>query len=226
MRGDLLTIARRIGHDLGASLAGVTITGHVLKEMVDENDATASRFIQLFFKATDEMAKLIEQVGCVAKASVQTLPKTSVVMADVVGGVLEELAAAQLIKQAVVTQPKAWPEIPGVTAWLKIIWWNLLKNALERGGESARIEISWQAEAGGHRFRVSDNGLRIGEKDQDGLFHDFQNLHAAENGSGLSLSVVKRLVELQGGQCGCESPQESGAAFFFTLPTDKTFAGK
>jgi signal transduction histidine kinase len=116
-----------------------------------------------------------------------------------------------------VSQPASWPEVAGVAPWLQVIWWNLLDNALKHGGPSAEIRLAWSRAPDGYRFSVVDRGAGIAPALQAGLFQPFDQLHALRT-PGLGLSIVQRLVALQGGRCGYERLADGTSAFFFILP--------
>ena len=69
-------------------------------------------------------------------------------------------------------------------------------------------------------FYVRDNGVGFDAAHSDRLFAGFQKLHpdAEFEGSGIGLSIVKRIVEKHGGRVWAESAPGKGATFFFTLP--------
>jgi signal transduction histidine kinase len=69
---------------------------------------------------------------------------------------------------------------------------------------------------------VSDTGPGIEEADQARIFGEFQQVDAsstrAKGGSGLGLSIAKRIVELHGGRIWVESTPGAGSTFSFSLP--------
>ncbi|HWA41044.1 MAG TPA: ATP-binding protein, partial [Gemmatimonadales bacterium] len=88
-----------------------------------------------------------------------------------------------------------------------------------RSGERPRLErrdAVW--------ISVGDTGIGIRQEDLGRLFQEFSQVDASASrrvqGSGLGLALSKRLVELHGGQIGCESIYTKGSTFWFILPTD------
>jgi two-component system sensor histidine kinase KdpD len=146
-------------------------------------------------------------------------------MAEAVFSALQRLESRILKRQAAVTEPPSWPVVWGVPAWLEMIWWHLLVNSLKHGGPNGRIELGWAAQKDSLRFWVSDNGPGVPEARRGKLFKEFHLLHEDPAVPGLGLSIVQRLVELQGGVCGHEKPAPGGACFFFTLPAESHPAG-
>ncbi len=218
LRGDLMTLAKRFSHDLRTPLGGIVSTAEAIREILAKHDPTAVSLVEALLSSTDEMAQLIKQVSFVARASASPLPKTTVHMAEPVFIALQRLESRILRQQAALTEPPTWPVVPGVPAWLEVIWWHLLRNALQYGGPNCRIELGWTAQAGSLRFWLSDTGPGVPEALHGKLFRGFHALHEEHGVPGFGLSIVQRLVELQGGDCGYETRGQGGALFFFTLP--------
>jgi signal transduction histidine kinase len=218
LRGDLLTVAVRVSHDLRTPLGGIVNTGELLQEILIEKEPAAAALVDSLFTSVDEISKLIGQIRIITRATADPKPKTQVNMAEIVSGVLQRLESRILKTQARVAEPASWPEVNGVADWLEFIWWNLLANALQHAGEKPKIELNWLQQKDGFRFQVCDSGGDIPAEIRANLFQPFDSLHEPESGWGLGLSVVQRLVDLQGGSCGYEPNFKGGACFFFTLP--------
>ncbi len=98
---------------------------------------------------------------------------------------------------------------------------NLVGNAIKfHGDEPPRIEISVVRDDGDWRFAVSDNGIGIEEEYADRIFGVFQRLHSRSRypGTGIGLSVCKKIVESNGGQIWLESKPGAGTTFCWTYP--------
>jgi K+-sensing histidine kinase KdpD len=216
LRGDLLAIARRISHDLRTPLGGIIAASEMLKEVLAENKPSRASLTAPIFDSTEEIKKLIERVSFILKASVNPISKEPVKMDEVVFRVLQRLESKILKRNAVVSEPSSWPEVNGVFPWLEVVWWNLLANALQFGKD--RIELGWQKENGELRFWICDNGAGVPMEKRDKLFQPFHTLHEPDAAHGLGLSIVQRLMELQGGRCRYEPRAEGGSRFYFTLP--------
>lgn len=221
LRGDLLTVAGRISHDLRAPLGGIVSTGEILREILAEKEPSSVSLVNSLFSSVDELTRLIKNVSVVAKATAAPLAKKKVLMGEIVSGVLQQLESRALKKRASIVEPDSWPEIKGVGSWLEVIWWNFLANALQHAGESPRIEFGWREETGKTLFWISDNGPGVPADRCSKLFQPFDSLHEPGSIQGLGLSVVQRLVELQDGDCGHEANPTGGAWFFFTLPASR-----
>jgi K+-sensing histidine kinase KdpD len=216
LRGDLMTVATRVSHDLRTPLGGIVTATEVLREIL-AGQSQPPNLTQAIFDSVEDLTRLIRQISAVTRATAHPLPKESVPMGEPVEIALQRLESRIVKKEAVIIKPDSWPQVRGVAAWLEVIWWNFLLNALQHLPEKPRIELSWREENGGHRFGVSDNGGGVPDDLRPGLFQPFDSLHKLNGSRGLGLSVVQRLVELQGGQCGYE-PLPGGSFFFFSLP--------
>ena len=69
LRGDLLTVARRICHDLRTPLGGILTTSEVLKEVLMEKSAASESLMATIFDSAEDMTKLIERVSFILKAT-------------------------------------------------------------------------------------------------------------------------------------------------------------
>lgn len=105
---------------------------------------------------------------------------------------------------------------------LSQVWVNLLHNAIKFALEQGHITVTLSKAAGGVVCRIADTGPGIAEED---LMHIFERFYKADKardralgGSGLGLSLVKKIVELHGGTVAAESELGKGSAFVVTLP--------
>lgn len=215
LRGDLLTVAYRIAHDLRTPLGSINVTAELIKEL-GANDAKIPA--DSIFNATEEITRMLERVSFVLKASARPVDMEKVDMGRVVFEVREKLERASLKKNAVISGPESWPEVSGVTGWLRVIWWNLLANSLHHGPDGVKIQMGWKREGDALRFWIEDNGSGIPADKVGKLFQSFHTLHEPESKRGLGLAIVRRLVELQNGRWGYEPVESGGSLFYFTLP--------
>jgi signal transduction histidine kinase len=219
IRGDLRTISHRVIHDLRSSLGGILSAGEALEEELAEHNKSSGAIAKPLFDSVDDLEKLIDRLSLMSKATAHPVLKEPVAMQEVVLTVLQRLECQRLNMDLVKAHRAPWPEVNGVFSWLETIWWELLVKARQHGNDSTRIELGWTREPQTFRFWVRDGKGPVPHADLNELFHPFHRLHESNTKLDLSLSIVRRLVELQGGQCGYETHPEGGSGFFFTLPS-------
>jgi signal transduction histidine kinase/putative methionine-R-sulfoxide reductase with GAF domain len=105
---------------------------------------------------------------------------------------------------------------------IKQVLLNLLSNAVKFTPEGGWIGISARQADGSVEISVSDTGIGIAPEDQPKIFEEFRQVgsdysHKTE-GTGLGLTLAKKLVELHGGKIWVESEVGKGSTFSFTLP--------
>jgi signal transduction histidine kinase len=105
---------------------------------------------------------------------------------------------------------------------IKQIFYNLLTNAVKFTPEEGLVRIEAFREADFVRFCISDTGIGIPLDEQRLIFEEFHQAGGTtknpNQGTGLGLTITKRLVELHGGRIGVESSPGQGSSFSFTIP--------
>jgi len=120
------------------------------------------------------------------------------------------------------------PKVKGDSSQLLQLFQNLISNAIKFRGEKAPvIHISAGQEGASWHFTVSDNGIGLDMKYADRIFVIFQRLHTKESypGSGIGLSLCKKIVERHGGRLWVESTTGAGSSFNFTIPVRAAMRG-
>ena len=104
------------------------------------------------------------------------------------------------------------------------VFQNLLCNALKfsSGGTAPRIHVGAGRMSGAWRFRVQDNGIGIDPSQAPRVFEMFGRLNArdAYAGTGMGLSICKRVVEHHGGKIWVDPVKDGGSVFNFTIPDE------
>ena len=107
------------------------------------------------------------------------------------------------------------------------VFLNLISNAIRfrKPEEPLKIHISANKNIYNNEcvFSVQDNGIGIEEQYSERIFTIFQRLHTRKvyKGTGIGLSIVKRIIERHGGSIWVESVFGEGSTFYFTLPFNK-----
>lgn len=118
------------------------------------------------------------------------------------------------------------PTVTGDASQLIRVFQNLIGNAIKyrKTDEPPKIHISTHADKGKHEyvFSVSDNGIGIKKEYLTRIFGVFQRLHTIDEykGTGIGLSIVKKVIERHGGKMWVESELGKGSTFYFTILND------
>jgi len=111
------------------------------------------------------------------------------------------------------------------TGKLKQILYNLVGNAIKFSNENGVITIKALIDKGFLEIEVEDSGIGIKEEDMDKLFKPFSQINSfsqkQHSGTGLGLSLVKKLVELHGGKTWVRSEYGKFSIFGFSIPHSK-----
>ena len=118
--------------------------------------------------------------------------------------------------------PEGMPVIESERVQLQQVFLNLLGNALKYGAgrEGAAVDVEWRNAGSFVEYTVRDNGPGIAPEFHDRIWVIFQTLapRDAVEGTGIGLSMVKKIVESRGGRVWLDSAPGQGAAFHFTWP--------
>ena len=116
------------------------------------------------------------------------------------------------------------PVVMGDAVQLQRVFQNLISNAIKFRKEEEPLEIRIYANkniyGNGYVVSIEDNGIGIEKQYFERIFTIFQRLHTRDEyqGTGIGLSIVKRIIERHGGRVWVESEFGVGSVFYFTLP--------
>ena len=181
----------------------------------------ASDFVRRAVEGVTRMETLIREILSYARLHTEHDRTTVVDTADIVTGVMADLAGLLEQSGAAVTLPTDLPRIHGDPTQLRRLFENLLANALKfRGDVPPEIALEVSRRRGEWEFVVCDNGIGIPEGQEELIFGAFQRLHPRDRyeGTGIGLAVCRKIVDLHGGRIWGENRPEGGASFHFTLP--------
>jgi light-regulated signal transduction histidine kinase (bacteriophytochrome) len=104
---------------------------------------------------------------------------------------------------------------------LRQLFQNLISDAIRfRAEEPPQIRISVEQKDQEWLFAVQDNGIGFEQEYGERIFVIFKRLHVKEKypGTGIGLTLCRKIVECHGGQMWAESEVGQGATFYFTIP--------
>jgi PAS domain S-box-containing protein len=221
---DLEHFAYIASHDLQEPLRKVSNFMALLAERYqDKLDQDAREFIDYAVDGARRMKVMIDDLLIYSRVGTQGKAFTSVDMMSVMQNVLNDSELSIQENNAVIT----YDSLPMITAddtQMQQLFRNLIGNALKyRGEDPPKIHISAERREQAWYFCVKDNGIGIEERFFKRIFQIFQRLHPRDRyaGTGIGLSVCKKIVERHSGIIGVESSPGQGSTFYFTIPEIK-----
>jgi PAS domain S-box-containing protein len=209
-----------IAHSLKTSLSASI---HVLQILSNFNaDNLNEEQIQLLRRAHTDLENAGESVDALLMLSTisdeQVEPKP-LDMKRLVHEALRQLENERLSVQAIVQMPDTWLPAAGHAPWVGEVWLNYLSNAFKYCGPPVILDLGCLPDGPDSVcYWVRDNGKLLTQAEREQLFVPFFRLHHnRNNGHGLGLTIVQRVVEKLGGIAGVDT-LDGGNRFFFTLP--------
>ncbi len=220
---ELEAFSYSVSHDLRAPLRAIDgFSRIVCEEYADQIDAEAQEYLCLVRENTRQMGQLIDDLLGFSRLNRQSLRMQPIAMDELVREVLADVAT-ESADRAVELILTALPSCSGDPALLRLVWVNLIANALKytRRCDQAQITIGSRMIDAKTVYFISDNGVGFDMQYADKLFGVFQRLHRAEEyeGTGVGLATVQRVIHRHGGEVWADATPNQGATFFFTLPT-------
>jgi light-regulated signal transduction histidine kinase (bacteriophytochrome) len=211
---ELDAFAYAASHDLRAPLRGIANLAQWIEEDLQDSLSDDTReMLALMRNRMHRMESLIEGILQYSRAGRAHEQPVSVDVGRLVRETVDLLAP----DSAIVSVQIDLPVVISEPTPLRQVFQNLIGNAIKHGGDGVQIEIE-ATEAGAFwEFSVSDNGPGVAAEYHERIWGIFQTLEARDmvEGTGIGLSLVKKLVEAQGGQVGVTSSAGSGARFWF-----------
>ncbi len=216
---ELAQFAYAASHDLQEPLRTISNFSKLLSQKLEKNpDKEITKYMSLVSGGADRMSNLIFDLleySRTGKDMVMKITDCNQIMDEVrtnLAVMIEESSAEIHIKK-----------LPVLKCYnLKSVFQNLIINAIKfkRKGISPIIHISASDMGKEILFKVKDNGIGIEKEYYERIFIIFQRLHIRTEyeGTGIGLSLTKKIVELNGGKIWVESEFGTGSTFNFTIP--------
>lgn len=216
--GDRESFNRSVSHDLRGPLGGIAGAARMARDFMAENNTEkADRFLAVIVTQAEVTARMVDALLQLARSSDVSMQTGRVDMDGLVREVIQSIHQAD--------QTSALPTVAGHLAEVdadpvlaRQVLVNLIGNALKFASESAQpqVEVGMVGTAEQPVFFVRDNGVGFDAAKAHRLFKPFHRMHGSRfEGSGVGLSIVKRIIDRHGGRVWAESTPGRGATFYF-----------
>ena len=210
----LMQFVSDASHELKTPVASVKALTEALQDGALDQPERARRFVELLAKETERMQQLVESL-----LSLQRLDGEPVLKLEVfdLKGLVESLVTPLALHQEVSCGGEPLLVRADRQAVSQVLH-NLISNGVQAGEP---VEISWQAREGAVEVRIADHGPGLTEEELEKVFLRFYRTEKSRSrvsgGSGLGLSICKRLIEAHGQNIWLENRDDSGLVACFRL---------
>ncbi len=216
---ELNDFASIVSHDLKAPLRGIkTLANWILADCADKLGDQANEQINLLLDRVERMYNLIEGALQYSRLGQTKGKQIQVNLNKFVPEIINMVVPPENIT---VTIENELPVIECDETQIMQVFQNLLSNAIKYMDKpQGWVKVGCVEQDGFWKFSVADNGPGIEEKHFEKIFKIFQALPTSPRfeGTGVGLTITKKIVELYNGKIWVESKVGEGSTFFFTLP--------
>lgn|GEM_PF-1103444 len=222
VNAELESMTYSVSHDLRAPVRHIAGFTDLLEKKVGADLGDREHhYLERISASVDQMGVLIDDLLEFSRAGRVELEIEDIDMVDVFH------AAMETVRPLVGDREIVWEvgELPSVTGderLLRLVWVNLLDNAVKftRTREAGRIAVAAVRGEGEVVFSVRDNGVGFDPRYAGKMFGVFQRMHSADEfeGTGIGLANVRRAIARLGGSTWAEGEPDKGAAFYFSVP--------
>jgi len=206
-------------HDLKTPLRAIGVLAHwISTDYADKFDEQGQEQVKLLVERAERMSKLVDSLLEYSKTGEPSQKREEVDLNAVLSEVIAEIDPPENIEIAIEN------DLPAVMCdkmRMVQVFGNLLNNAVKYIDKpKGQIKVGCVEQDGFWKFSVADNGPGIEHRYFERIFKIFQTLSPRDgtDGTGIGLSIVKKIVELNGGRVWVESKPDEGSTFLFTLP--------
>ncbi len=217
---DLHQYAKIIAHDLKEPLRTIgSFTTLLKRKYGDTSEDEVEDYFKFIMEGTHRMGDLLDDLLNYVALGIQDSPPTKVNLNQIIEQVMESLESLIKEKKAKVNFDKL-PTILGQKSQLRSLFYHLIANGIKfNDNDQPEVTLNVNREDMNYLFRISDNGIGVHEDYHNKIFLLFHKLNRKDNtGTGMGLSMSKKIVELHGGSMWINSDKGAGTVVEFTLP--------
>jgi len=219
---ELDSFSYSVSHDLRAPLRSIHgFSTAIQEEFADHLGNEGNDYLRRVQAAAEKMATLIDDLLKLSRVGRNAIEPVTMDLVPIARAVEAELRRLDPDRKVEFVAPETLPATAD-PRMMTIVLQNLLSNAWKYSAKTpnARVEFLAELMNGEMVYVVRDNGAGFNMDYKAKLFAPFQRLHTHEEfqGSGIGLSIVKRIIHRHGGEVWAEGEVGRGATFRFTLP--------
>ncbi len=223
---ELESFARIASHDLKEPMRKIQSFGSILEEDFSEALGESGRaYLGRIISAAQRMQSLIDGLLAYSRITTKPNPFCPLNLKEIVFEVLSDLEIALKQSAGSVTVGEL-PEVLADPLQMRQLMQNLIGNSIKyhRDGVPPVVEITGRVAGDMLEVTISDNGIGFDDRYADRIFGVFERLHGRSDkyeGTGVGLSICKKIVERHGGSIRASGRCGEGSEFIFTLPLYK-----
>lgn len=205
-----------VSHDLKAPLRGISSLCSFIEEEIKTPTEELTELLDLMKSRLGRMQNLIDGILHYSRMGNAIAEKEDVDTKELITSIIDLIGPSDHVK---IECPDQMPVIKAEKIKLHEVFQNLISNGIKYNNkENALLRISYNEYPDHIEFCVEDNGVGIREEHRDKIFQLFQTLVPKDKSesTGLGLTIVKKIVEQQGGKVIVESKINEGSKFKFT----------
>ena len=224
---ELELFVSKVSHDLKAPIRTINSFGQLIhRELVkSEYDDKILDYLNFITSGAQSMQLLIESLLFHARLGLKLELKDEIDLNELIqtvkgnlGGLIQENNASIIVETL--------PVVSGRSHEMLQLFQNLIGNAIKfkKEGTDPLVKVRCNEKEEEYIILVEDNGIGIEGKDKDKVFAAFQRLNGSSEfeGSGLGLSICKKIIDNIGGRIWVESELGVGTKFIFSLPKGRS----
>jgi signal transduction histidine kinase len=220
---DMQAFCASLAHDFNGHISRIKGVSQALKADVDKRSNCTPEELKLFEyleKSTSQVHSLVSDLQNYLSLGYASLVFEDVCLKTVVDNVVAFLKTGDS-KDFQINMPIKLADIKGNHALLQLLFLNLIENAIKFNEDFPIIDISSQANGNFVEVIVQDNGIGFDPIHVQNIFLPFNRLANGKKfgGSGLGLSIAKRIIEHHGGSLEAHSELGIGSKFTLTFKT-------
>ena len=212
-------------HDLKAPIRSVISFMQLLRKNVKDDIAPKNlKFVDIVLEASTNMQVLIDDLLAFSRINTKDVEIERLDLKKLLRGLLNELNSNIEEKKASINFQNIPDYINADFMRIKQVFQNLISNGMKFMEEGVKpvIDVSYIDQDEYHKFSVQDNGIGIEPDYLDQIFLMFKKLHSENKyqGTGIGLSICKKVIDQHHGNIWVESVLGKGSVFHFTLRKD------